>query len=263
MTSIAVYCLFLLSGAAGLVYQVVWVRMFGDVLGNTVYSASAVAGVFLLGLGLGGFVAGRWSDRQHGSDLRRPLLFYGLFELGIAGLALVIAWVLPSLEGLSAYVSSYVTGREGWYELSFTSHLLRGSLAFVLLTPITFLMGGTLTLLIRYLVASDLSRTGWRVGVLYGVNTAGAALGAFTTDLVLIPSLGIFGTEMLAVAVNLVAGAGALILARRLPRSPGPEFGGGAGHAEAWGAKGARHAVAYTGLALFLSGFAAMGIETQ
>ena len=50
----AVYFLFLLSGISGLIYQVVWVREFGAVFGNTVYSAAAVMAVFMCGLGFGG-----------------------------------------------------------------------------------------------------------------------------------------------------------------------------------------------------------------
>ena len=58
------YFLFFLSGISGLIYQVVWVRVFGNVFGNTVYSTSLVIAVFMLGLGVGSFVAGAWADRR-------------------------------------------------------------------------------------------------------------------------------------------------------------------------------------------------------
>ena len=61
----------------------------------------------------------------------------------------------------------------------------------LLLTPITLLMGGTLTLLIRHLVRKDLDVGGWRIAALYGVNTAGAALGCFLTDFALVPASGL------------------------------------------------------------------------
>ena len=77
----------------------------------------------------------------------------------------------------------------------------------VLLTPITLLMGGTLTLLIRHLVRRDVDIGGRRIAVLYAVNTAGAALGCFLTDFALVPRFGLLGTQMIAVAFNLVAGA--------------------------------------------------------
>ena len=59
------YFLFFCSGFSGLIYQVVWVRVFGNVFGNTVYSASVVVAVFMLGLGAGSYLIGAWSDRRY------------------------------------------------------------------------------------------------------------------------------------------------------------------------------------------------------
>ncbi len=56
--------LFFVSGISGLIYQVVWVREFGNVFGNTVYSASLIVAVFMLGLGVGSYIVGTWADRQ-------------------------------------------------------------------------------------------------------------------------------------------------------------------------------------------------------
>ena len=56
------YVLFLLSGLSGLIYQIVWVRVIGNVFGNTIYSASLVVAVFMLGLGVGSYLVGAWSD---------------------------------------------------------------------------------------------------------------------------------------------------------------------------------------------------------
>ena len=73
-------------------------------------------------------------------------------------------------------MSSYSRGPNGWYVLSSASYLARAAIAVVLLTPITLLMGGTLTLLIRHLVRGDVDTGGRRIALLYAVNTAGAAL---------------------------------------------------------------------------------------
>ena len=59
------YLCFFCSGLSGLIYQVVWVRMFGNVFGNTIYSASIVVAVFMLGLGVGSYAVGRWADRRY------------------------------------------------------------------------------------------------------------------------------------------------------------------------------------------------------
>jgi len=232
------YLLFFCSGISGLIYQVVWVRVFGNVFGNTVYSTSLVVAVFMLGLGVGSYVTGAWADRRYAvrrdavdpgsaSALRGRkgaaeagrdeflLRAYGYVELiiGVAGLG--VSLLLPYLDRLSTLVSSYSREPSGWYVLSTASYLARAGIAVILLTPITFLMGGTLTLLIRHLVRRDVDVGGRRIAALYGVNTAGAALGAFLTDFSLVPSMGLRGTQLVAVALNLLAGIGALWLARR------------------------------------------------
>ena len=270
------YFLFFLSGLSGLIYQIVWVRMFGNVFGNTIYSASIVVAVFMLGLGVGSYVVGAWADRRYVQQLEdkrmRPaalLRAYGQFELAIAAMGLCIALVLPHLGALSAVVSSYVREPSGWYALSPFSYAARAAIAVGILAPITLLMGGTLTLLIRHLVRRDLAVGGWRIALLYGVNTAGAALGAVLTDFVLVPTSGLWGTQIVAVLCNVVAGAGALYLARRESvRQPGDSGAvkkkrGDGQQAALPGSMPDRdgRSVALTSLALAMAGFAALGME--
>ncbi len=259
--------IFFLSGVSGLVYQVVWARQFGKVFGNTVHSAALVTGVFMCGLGVGSFVAGRWIDKKHGGDTTLPLRAYGVAELAIAALGVALALLLPRLTGLSASMSSYVRGPEGWYELSTGSYAVRYLIAIVTLAPSTLLMGATLTLLIRFLVARDLTSAGLRVGLLYGLNTAGAALGALLTDFALIPRLGLFDTQLVAAGINGLAGVAALGLARSMAVAagePAPESAPKPAAAEddaASDRSAVQRVLAPTALALVLSGFAAMGME--
>ncbi|MEW5984550.1 MAG: tetratricopeptide repeat protein [Acidobacteriota bacterium] len=261
------YVLFLLSGLSGLIYQVVWVRVLGNAFGNTIYSASLVVAVFMLGLGAGGWMVGAWADRRYAARPESLLRAYGQFELLIGALAVGISVLLPQLDRVSVVVSAYSREASGWYALSAASSIARAGVILVLLAPITLLMGGTLTLLIRHLVRSDVARGGWRIAVLYGVNTAGAALGCFLTDFALVPALGLFRTQVTAAIFNFVAAAGAFYLTRQLqtpaakrrstkrpavaPPVPdsldGPESG--------------RFSLALISLALALSGFAAMGME--
>jgi spermidine synthase len=266
------FVLFFLSGIGGLIYQVVWVREFSNVFGNTIHSASLVVAIFMLGLGCGSYVVGAWADRRY---LRAPeslLRSYGYVELMIAALGFSVSLLLPRLSTVAAIVSSYAVDSTGWFVLSPASYLARGAIAVVVLAPITLLMGGTLTLLIRHLVRQDVnSAGGWKIAVLYAVNTAGASAGAFLTDFFLVPAAGLRATQMVAVGLNVIAGAGALILARRTA-TPAP-----ARHAlsqsrraktslsipavEAETATYGTHAARWTAVALALSGFAAMGIE--
>jgi spermidine synthase len=268
---LALYLFFFLSGISGLIYQVVWVRVFGNVFGNTVYSTSLVIAVFMLGLGVGSFVAGAWADRHYEQAGQALLRVYGYFELLIGLMGLGISALLPQLGQLSAAASFYTRGAGGWYVLSSTSYLFRGAIAVVLLTPITLLMGGTLTLLIRHLVHRHIDKGGGRIAALYAVNTGGAALGCFLTDFVLVPFGGLRGAQVAAVAFNVVAAAGALFLAKRAclksdsigtkKRRQPPAVGDQPSAISHQPLAISHGAVPLTALALAMSGFAAMGLE--
>ena len=204
------YLLFLLSGVSALIYEVVWVRVFANVFGNTIYSASIVTAVFMLGLGAGSFAFGVLADRRPAVSMVRA---FATLEAAIGVLALGVSTLLPHLGDVSAAVSSYTRGADGWYVLSLPSYAARTAIAIVLLTPITLLMGATLTALIRHAGRVE------RVALLYGANTLGAALGCFLTDYALVPSFGLRSTQMIAVALNLVTAAGALWSKFQIPKS--------------------------------------------
>ena len=265
------HLLFFCSGVSGLIYQVVWVRSFGNVFGNTIYSVSLVVAVFMAGLGAGSYLVGAWSDRRYATRPESLLRTYAYVELLIALMGLGISAFLPHLGQVSALVSSYSREPAGWFALSATSYLARAAIAIVLLTPITLLMGGTLTLLIRHLVRSDLSVSGWRIAVLYAVNTAGAALGCFLTDFTLVPAVGLQRTQIVAVGFNVVAGVGALYLASRarvVRLKPDPTKRKAARAVRSVRLQPDRgqsspdlRPVILTSLALAMAGFAAMGME--
>ena len=261
------YVLFFFSGISGLIYQVVWVRVFGNVFGNTVYSAALLVAVFMLGLGAGSYLAGRWADRRYAGEPGFLLFSYGYFELLIALLGFAISLALPHLGALSSFVTSYSRAANGWYVLSATSYLARVGIAVMLLMPITVLMGGTLTLLIRHLVRSDVEKAGARVAILYAVNTGGAALGCFLTDFALVPEWGLLNTQLVAVSLNVAAAVGAIAIARRRHEQRPSAGRRGRGSARLQPDVSRQplalspFALPLTGLALAMSGFAAMGME--
>jgi spermidine synthase len=78
-----VVVLFFASGFSSLIYQVVWTRMLVLVFGATTFATSTVLAIFMGGLALGSFVAGRYADK-----LKRPLFWYGILEAVIGGWAL-------------------------------------------------------------------------------------------------------------------------------------------------------------------------------
>ncbi len=245
--------LFFLSGASGLVYELVWIRQFGTLFGSSVYSAAVVTAIYMCGLGLGAGLTGSWIDRRFGADPVSPLRWYGGFELGIGVLAAATMLLVPLLAPLAAAAAHYEIGAHGWYWLAPSGSLVRYGLAALLLLPITLLMGGTLTLLIRYVVADDVSSAGWHVGVLYGVNTAGAALGCLLTDTALVPLLGLRVTQAIAVGMNGIAAAGAWWLARKATVA--------AAQAPAPSVRADAVRVAWVAIALAFAGFAAMAMQ--
>ena len=254
------YVLFFVSGVAGLLYEVCWVRQIGNELGNTVQSASLVAAVFMCGLGLGSWRAGIWADRRRAGPNAPRALFgaFGAAELGVAVLGVVLAIVLPRLGGLSASMSSYARAANGWYVLAAGATAFRFALAIVLIAPPSALMGATLTLLVRATLSRDVAQAGFRIGLLYGVNTAGAALGAFACDALLVPRFGIARTQLVAVWLDVAVALGAVVLMRRQARSAAViEEPGAAAGAAATDARVLRAAC----IALALSGFASLGME--
>jgi predicted membrane-bound spermidine synthase len=250
------FVLFFASGASGLVYEIVWVRQFGLLFGSTVYSAALVTGIFMCGLGLGSWLAGRWADARFARGPALPLRAYGVCELVIAAWALALVPGVPWLATLAAEASSYRAGADGWLGLDAAGSLVRYGCAALALLPVTLVMGGTLTLLIRHRIREDLAGAGWQVAALYAVNTAGAALGCLLTDTLLVPALGLFVTQLVAVGLNLFAGLGALALARAAggatPERPLPDPAAAAAPAGA---------VGFASAALALGGFAAMALQ--
>lgn len=245
--------LFGLSGAAGLIYQVVWVRELGIYFGSSVQAAALVTALFMLGLGVGSRVAGNWADRWFADRPAWPLRAYAASELSIAGLALLAALVLPRLAPSFNQWAEYVVGPDGWRRLSTSAALGRYLIGTVLLLPITFLMGGTLTLLIRHRVRELGAHAGREIAALYGINTLGAALGCLLTDLWLVPNVGLFGTQLVAVGTNVLAGLGALWLpapaASRVDDHPPAEAGA------------APRSLWIMGAVLATTGFISMGLE--
>ena len=199
----AVLLFFVTSGATSLVLEVAWTRILGTVFGNTVYAASTVLTAFMFGLAAGGVMLGRVADRS-----QRPLVLYGCLELGVG----VYAALFPLLADASSTLYGWVfrLGEGGPVLLN----AVRFGLSLLLLLPATFLMGGTLPVLGRYLAAAH-REPGREVGYLYGANTAGAVAGSFLSGFVLLEALGIRGTLLAAGGVAAAVGLLAIALGRR------------------------------------------------
>jgi spermidine synthase len=193
--------IFFVSGAAGLVYQVVWSRMLSDVFGVSTHAITAVLATYLGGLALGGWALGPLADRK-----RDALQAYGWLELGIAAVALAGNVAIGLLDPVHAWAATRLPPD------SPVLLLFRVLLASVVILPPTLLMGATLPAITRALV-QRIGTLGRGLSLLYALNTAGAVVGSAAAGFVLIRALGVHGTLWVAVGVNAAVGVAALGLA--------------------------------------------------
>jgi spermidine synthase len=201
----AVLLLFLVSGACGLLYQVVWTRKLVLLFGTTAYAVSTVLSIFFLGLAVGSLWGGRLADRT-----QRPLALYAIFEI-IIGL-----WALAFLA-MVGWGETVVVALLKAFDLSrATGVTMRALMALLFLAVPVTLMGATLPLLAKY-VARDAALRGLRIGVLYSINTVGAVVGCAVTGFILIQALGYTRTTLLGAVANVAVGIVALMLVNRQP----------------------------------------------
>ena len=240
-----VVLVFVASGAAGLMYQVVWARQLVLVFGDTTEAIGTIVTAFLAGLGLGGLVAGLVAPR-----LRHPLRAYGLAELAVGASALLVPVGFHLIDGV--YRSAYDTTSIG--ELT----VVRLVLTLVTVTPVTFLMGLTLPLLTRHMVTS-MRTAGARMGRLYSANTFGAMVGTLVSGLILIELVGLSTTTHVAVALNLLAGCVALALSVRRTATGDEPMEGGRADLEGQALLPGLRPLLYA--ATFVSGFVALSLE--
>ena len=238
---------FFLSGASGLICEIVWVRLLSLTFGHTVWAVSTVLVAFMGGLAAGGLVLGRLIERKGYGTLRT----YALLELGIAAFALLspaALWVAQHV-----YLAAYRTVDGPTAVLM----ALRFVSSLAVLFPPTFLMGATLPTLAKCFSTGP---AGTRVSLprLYAANTLGAVVGCFGATFAMLGALGVHRSLWAAACLNICAAFGALAARRRetvCERSaqrlePAREF--------AEGRPGRRFVLA----ALALGGFCSLSYET-
>ena len=207
---------FFLSGAAGLVYEVLWIRIIDKVIGSAPFAVATVLTVFMAGLGLGSLVAGRLIDNARSS----LLAVYGKLELGIAICALAVPFGIQALLPLYQALYDRLLPFFWWYQAAAFA-----GCALVLVVPAA-LMGATLPVLCRYYVRRH-DHVGTRTGWLYGLNTVGAALGVVLCGFLLIQTLGVQATLLGFAALNGLIGILCLLLSRiRTGERPAGKTGG-------------------------------------
>lgn len=188
ITLIVPAVLLCISGAAALIYQVLWIKQLSLVVGVEVYAITTGISAFFAGLALGGWLFGRWADRLH-----QPALLYAILEVLVAVLGVGATFALSLSAPVFAWLQQYV-GVLAWV------------LPFALVGVPALLMGGTLPVLVRSLATAP----GKAGGQLYAANTLGAIAGTLLAAFVLVATLGVRGSALAAAMFNLLAAAGAL-----------------------------------------------------
>jgi spermidine synthase len=235
----------LCSGAAALIYQVVWFRMLHRAFGGTAPAAATVLAVFMAGLGAGAYLAGRRVDRV---DPRACVVLYVALELAAAAYAVTTPWLMNSLPDLHAWAVS-VAGLN-----PATKAFARTLGSACVLLPPTALMGATLPVLLRAArpADADLTRS---VAVMYAANNAGAVIGALSSGFLLLGTLGETRTVLVAASLNVAAAAAAAVVLRGPSPAAQPSVS----------SEPARERAASTPLQLLLAsaaaGFVALGYE--
>lgn len=197
--------LFTCSGVAGLVLEAVLLRELAWLAGSSSVATAIVLAAFMGGLALGAALLGPLADRT-----ARPLALFGVLEVVTALCGASLAWLLGAgREWLLAPLRAAGPAPAG-------QRLAVGVLAFALVLAPTLPMGGTLPALGRLWIRRDPSRFAGRLGLLYGVNTLGGAIGIFVAGFFLFERFGVAGSAYVAAAAQVVVGAVALISDRAL-----------------------------------------------
>ncbi|HWI18320.1 MAG TPA: fused MFS/spermidine synthase [Vicinamibacterales bacterium] len=242
----AVFALFYLSGIAGLIYQVLWLRRLSLVFGVTVYAASTVLAAFMAGLALGSALSGRVLRRG-----MSPLKAFAIAEILIGVTGLLSPFLLDAAWGL--YGALHNLAPESLSVLT----VARLVCSFAILALPTTMMGITLPLLTAA-VSDRKGGAATNVSLLYALNTLGAMTGTLLAGYLLIPDLGITNSFLLAASINVLVG----VLAFLLDRSPNPPINHPLpDHQSANSLQSPIANLKLIGVVVAISGFASLGLE--
>ena len=197
--------IFVLSGAAGLVYESIWTRYLGLFVGHGAYAQVLVLVIFLGGMSIGALAVSRRAER-----VRNPLLWYAVVELavGLIGLVFHDAFVWATHAAYDTVFPALGPG---------TLHLLtKWGIAALLILPQSLLLGATFPLMVAGALRPAPERAGRTIALLYFANSLGAAAGVLVAGFVLIARYGLPGTLLAAAMANVVVAAAASLASRRV-----------------------------------------------
>lgn len=194
--------LFIGSGCAALIYEIVWFQLLQLVIGSSAVSIGVLLGTFMGGMCLGSLLLPRFvSAKEH------PLKVYAFLELGIAVCGLFVLFGAPLIGGW--YDALGLQGMPGIFG--------RGIVAAICLLPPTLMMGATLPAMSRW-VETTPEGVSW-LGYFYGGNIAGAVVGSLLAGFYLLRMFDMTTATLVAIAINIAVASLGLLLASRTPHS--------------------------------------------
>src|SRR5688572_28764844 len=199
----ALLVLFIGSGCAALIYEVVWFQLLQLSVGSSAVSLGILLGIFMGGMCLGSLLLPRVVSARH-----HPLRVYALLELGIGAFGIVVLFVVPLIGGV--YTTIAGTGQVNLF--------LRAIVAGICLLPPTILMGATLPAIARWVEATP-SGVSW-LGYFYGGNLAGAVMGCMLAGFYLLRLYDMPTATFAGVALNVAVALLAFGIARATPYVP-------------------------------------------
>lgn len=189
-----IYCCFFLSGVTALIYEVLWARQLGLIIGNTMYAISLVLAAFMAGLGAGTYLVNQFMERYP-----KPLKIYGILEIGIGLWALMVPSLLKGVDQLHLLLHPLLE-----HSFILDSLLHFGLSGLVIFIP-AILMGGTLPALTTC-CTEQVQQMGGKLSLLYALNTLGAVVGTWWVGFYALPWLGMSLTSITAAMINLSIG---------------------------------------------------------
>jgi spermidine synthase len=190
--------LFIGSGCAALIYEIVWFQLLQLAIGSSAVSLGALLGTYMGGMCLGSLALPRLISARH-----HPLRVYARLEFGIGVLAILVLVTVPYLDQVYAAIASH--GLQGI--------ALRAILAAICLLPPTLLMGASLPAVARWVEASARG-VSW-MGFLYGSNIAGAVFGCLLAGFYLLRIYDMRTATIIGAAINFCVALVSYSLARR------------------------------------------------
>ncbi|PYO04959.1 MAG: spermidine synthase, partial [Gemmatimonadetes bacterium] len=205
----ALYALFFLSGAAGLIYESIWTRYLALLVGHSAYAQILVLTIFLGGMAVGSFLVGRYSERLHS-----PLIWYAIVEAAVGLLGLLFH---PTFRAVSA--AAYDSIFPALIASPGAQSAVKWLLAASLILPQSILLGATFPLISAGILRRWKFRPGAVLSWLYASNSFGAAVGVLLAGFYLVSRFDFPGTLAFAAALNFAAAAVTLVVARRRKES--------------------------------------------